>query len=88
MPLPTVVHSQVDPAAITKVTRLFNNTLGSILTELIQNARRAGATRARARARVSAPARAPRAGPRAASECGPLKSTHAAAHVRASGQQM
>ncbi|MDO7837029.1 ATP-binding protein [Sphingobium sp. HBC34] len=44
MPLPTVVHSQVDPAAITKVTRLFNNTLGSILTELIQNARRAGAT--------------------------------------------
>jgi hypothetical protein len=42
--LPTVVHSQVDPAAITKVTRLFNNTLGSILTELIQNARRAGAT--------------------------------------------
>jgi hypothetical protein len=39
----TVVHSQVDPAAITKVTRLFN-TLGSILTELIQNARRAGAT--------------------------------------------
>ena len=44
MPLPTVIHSQVDPAAITKVTRLFNNTLGSILTELIQNARRAGAT--------------------------------------------
>ena len=27
MPLPTVIHSQVDPAAITKVTRLFNNTL-------------------------------------------------------------
>ncbi len=44
MPLPTVIHSQVDPAAITKVTRLFNNTLGSMLTELIQNARRAGAT--------------------------------------------
>jgi hypothetical protein len=44
MPLPTVIHSQVDPAAITKVTRLFNNTLDSILTELIQNARRAGAT--------------------------------------------
>ncbi|MDF0543848.1 ATP-binding protein [Sphingobium sp. H39-3-25] len=44
MPLPTVIHSQVDPAAITKVTRLFDNTLDSILTELIQNARRAGAT--------------------------------------------
>ncbi len=44
MPLPTVIRSQVDPAAITKVTRLFNNTLGDILTELIQNSRRAGAT--------------------------------------------
>lgn len=44
MPLPAVIRSQVDPAAITKVTRLFNNTLGDILTELIQNARRAGAT--------------------------------------------
>ncbi|MDE8650585.1 ATP-binding protein [Novosphingobium album (ex Liu et al. 2023)] len=44
MSLPTVIRSRVDPAAITKVTRLFNNTLGDILTELIQNARRAGAT--------------------------------------------
>ena len=45
MPLPAFIQSQVDPAAITKVTRLFNNTLGDILDELIQNARRAGATR-------------------------------------------
>jgi len=44
MPLPTVIHSQVDPAAITKVTRLFNNTLSDSLTELVQNARRAGAS--------------------------------------------
>ncbi|CCW17322.1 hypothetical protein EBBID32_16610 [Sphingobium indicum BiD32] len=44
MPLPTAIRSQVDPAAITKVTRLFNNTLGDVLTELIQNARRAGAS--------------------------------------------
>ncbi|MFT4026803.1 MAG: ATP-binding protein [Novosphingobium sp.] len=44
MPLPTVIRSQVDPAAITKVTRLFNNTLGDILAELIQNSRRAGPT--------------------------------------------
>lgn len=44
MPLPTVIHSQVDPAAITKVTRLFNNTLVDTLAELIQNSRRAGAT--------------------------------------------
>ena len=44
MPLPTAIRSQVDPAAITKVTRLFNNTLGDILTELVQNARRAGAS--------------------------------------------
>lgn len=40
MPLPTVIHSQVDPAAITKVTRLFNNTLVDTLAELIQNSRR------------------------------------------------
>src|SRR3546814_12507839 len=38
MSLPTVIHSRVDPAAVTKVTRLFNNTLGDILYELIQNA--------------------------------------------------
>ncbi|RVT39196.1 ATP-binding protein [Sphingobium algorifonticola] len=43
MALPATIRSQVDPAAVTKVTRLFNNTLGDILCELIQNARRAGA---------------------------------------------
>ncbi len=44
MRLPSSIRSQVDPAAITKVTRLFNNTLGDILIELVQNARRAGAS--------------------------------------------
>ncbi|QPI75524.1 ATP-binding protein [Sphingobium sp. Cam5-1] len=44
MSLPAVIRSQVDPAAVTKVTRLFNNTLGDVLGELFQNARRAGAT--------------------------------------------
>ncbi|WP_337847806.1 ATP-binding protein [Sphingomonas sp.] len=44
MPLPVTIQSQVDPAAVTKVTRLFNNTLGDVLSELVQNARRAGAS--------------------------------------------
>ena len=44
MSLPSVVRAQVDPAAVTKVTRLFNNTIGDVLAELIQNARRAAAT--------------------------------------------
>ncbi|HEX7855008.1 MAG TPA: ATP-binding protein [Sphingobium sp.] len=45
MSLPSVVQAQVDPAAVTKVTRLFNNTIGDVLAELIQNARRADASR-------------------------------------------
>lgn len=49
MSFPSVVSSQVDPAAVTKVTRLFNNTLADVLAELIQNARRAGATAIRLR---------------------------------------
>lgn len=44
MSLPRIVRSKVDCAAVTKVTRLFNNTIGDVLSELIQNARRAGAT--------------------------------------------
>lgn len=44
MILPSEIRSQVDPAAVTKVTRLFNNTIGDVLSELIQNARRAGAS--------------------------------------------
>lgn len=47
MSLPQTIQSQVDPAAVTKVTRLFNNTIGDVLAELIQNARRAGATAVR-----------------------------------------
>src|SRR3546814_15011843 len=41
MSLPTVIHSRVAPAAVHKVTRLFNNTLGDILSALIQNSGRA-----------------------------------------------
>lgn len=44
MTLLTTVSTSVAPAAITKVTRLFNGTLYDVLNELFQNARRAGAT--------------------------------------------
>lgn len=45
MTLPSTIHSLIDPAAVHKVTRLFNNTLADVLAELIQNARRAGASK-------------------------------------------
>lgn len=45
MPLPATLRARVSPEAITKVTRIFNGTLGDIFNELFQNARRAGATR-------------------------------------------
>ena len=38
-------NAQVSPEAIGKVGRLFNATIGDILNELLQNARRAGATK-------------------------------------------
>ena len=38
------IHARVDDNAIERVTRFFNARLGSILGELFQNARRAGAT--------------------------------------------
>ena len=41
----STIRARVSPAAIDKVTRIFNGTLGDILGELFQNARRAGATR-------------------------------------------
>ena len=41
----TVIRPSVSPKTITKVTRLFNGTIGDILGELLQNSRRAGATR-------------------------------------------
>jgi hypothetical protein len=44
MTLLTTVSTSVAPAAITKVTRLFNGALYDVLNELFQNARRAGAT--------------------------------------------
>ncbi|WP_157078245.1 ATP-binding protein [Sphingobium abikonense] len=45
MPLPTTIRSLVSQEAITKVTRLFNGTVKDVLHELLQNARRAGASR-------------------------------------------
>lgn len=45
MTLPTTIRTQVSQDALTKVTRLFNGTADDVLNELLQNARRAGATR-------------------------------------------
>lgn len=45
MTLPATIHAAVSPAAITKVTRLFNGSVADVLNELLQNARRAGASR-------------------------------------------
>lgn len=39
------VRARVAAAAIGKVTRMFSGSLDDILTELFQNARRAGATK-------------------------------------------
>ena len=44
MSLPPAVQTGVSQSAITKVTRLFNGTATDVLTELLQNSRRAGAT--------------------------------------------
>lgn len=44
MTIPSTIHTAVSQAAITKVTRLFNGSVGDVLAELLQNARRAGAT--------------------------------------------
>lgn len=42
---PQTIRPSVSPATIGKVTRLFNGSIGDILNELLQNARRAGATK-------------------------------------------
>lgn len=39
------INASVDPGLISKVTRLFNQTEADIATEMLQNARRAGATK-------------------------------------------
>ena len=41
----TAIHTRVGTSAIDKVTRLFSAVLPDIFTEILQNARRAGATR-------------------------------------------
>ena len=45
MSLPATIQTTVGQSMISRVTRLFNNSVGDVLTELLQNARRAGATR-------------------------------------------
>ncbi len=42
--LPQTISTCVSQDAMKKVTRLFNNTIEDVLAELIQNARRAGAS--------------------------------------------
>ncbi len=44
MSLPATIRTTVSQQAIAKVTRLFNGTVADVLNELLQNARRAGAT--------------------------------------------
>jgi len=44
MRYPATIRTSVSQQAITKVTRLFNGTIADVLNELLQNARRAGAT--------------------------------------------
>jgi hypothetical protein len=44
-PFPTTIRASVSPDTINRVGRLFNNTLIDVLHELLQNARRAGASR-------------------------------------------
>ncbi|QJU58465.1 ATP-binding protein [Sphingomonas sp. AP4-R1] len=43
MSFPATIRPEVGQSLITKVSRLFNGTLGDVLQELFQNARRAGA---------------------------------------------
>lgn len=45
MSLPATIQTAVGQSMISRVTRLFNNSVQDVLTELLQNARRAGATR-------------------------------------------
>lgn len=45
MPLPVTIRTSVSQNAITKVGRLFNGTITDVLGELLQNARRAAATK-------------------------------------------
>lgn len=46
---PTTIRPSVSPEVINKVTRLFNGSLDDLVNEMLQNARRAGATRNRIR---------------------------------------
>lgn len=45
MPLPDTIRASVSQSLLGRVTRIFNNSSGDVLSELLQNSRRAGATR-------------------------------------------
>ncbi|RQW46139.1 ATP-binding protein [Novosphingobium sp. LASN5T] len=45
MSLPASIHASVSSALLGRVTRIFNNSVGDVLVETLQNARRAGANR-------------------------------------------
>ena len=43
MPLPTNIHASVSQSLLGRVSRIFNNSVSDVLSELLQNSRRAGA---------------------------------------------
>lgn len=45
MSLPACIHASVSQSLLGRVTRIFNNSAGDILSETLQNSRRAGASR-------------------------------------------
>ena len=45
MPLPASIHATVSQSLLGRVTRIFNNSAGDVLSETLQNSRRAGASR-------------------------------------------
>ena len=44
-PLPTTIAARLHPDALRRVTRFFNATIKDVLVEMLQNARRSGATK-------------------------------------------
>lgn len=45
MPFPTSIHTSVSPSLITRIGRFHNGGPLDVLSEILQNGRRAGATR-------------------------------------------
>ncbi|MGL1521379.1 hypothetical protein ACSTIE_23580, partial [Vibrio parahaemolyticus] len=45
MSLPATIQTAVGQSILGKITRLYNNSVADVLNEILQNCRRAGATR-------------------------------------------